>query len=148
MRIAILQRDPVYCKSIEKIIIEAGHACLTYQDGLTLSKALAHSTVDMLILDWHGMRLAGGDILKSVRSVGGDQLPVMFASMDGSEESMVRAFTFGADDYVTLPLRPFEFRARVRALLRRAYPERHGAARFDCGPYHFDTVRDPQSLTQ
>ncbi|CAG4887705.1 response regulator [Paraburkholderia saeva] len=148
MRIAILQRDPVHCKIIEKIITDAGHTCLTYQDGMTLSKALARSSVDMLVLDWHGSRLSGADILKSVRSVGGDQMPVMFASADGSEESMVRALSFGADDYMKLPVRPFEFRARVRALLRRAYPERHGAARFDCGPYHFDTVRGQQSLTQ
>ncbi|CAG4895303.1 response regulator transcription factor [Paraburkholderia saeva] len=146
MRIAILQRDPVHCKIIEKIITDAGHTCLTYQDGMTLSKALARSSVDMLVLDWHGSRLSGADILKSVRSVGGDQMPVMFASADGSEESMVRALSFGADDYMKLPVRPFEFRARVRALLRRAYPERHGAARFDCGPYHFDTRRQLVTL--
>ncbi|TGP13046.1 response regulator transcription factor, partial [Mesorhizobium sp. M2D.F.Ca.ET.233.01.1.1] len=46
-----------------------------------------------------------------------------------------------ADDYVALPLRPAEFRERVGALLRRAYPERFGSVSFDVGPYRFDTHR-------
>jgi two-component system, OmpR family, phosphate regulon response regulator PhoB len=55
---------------------------------------------------------------------------------------VVRAFASGADDYVALPLRPGEFRERIAALLRRAYPERFGAARnFNVGPYQFDTHR-------
>jgi hypothetical protein len=83
-----------------------------------------------------------------VRAVGGDRLPVLFASAETSEDSVVRAFASGADDYVALPLRPGEFRERVAALLRRAYPDRFSAASFDVGPYHFDTSRRPQSLIQ
>ncbi|MDE1179675.1 response regulator transcription factor [Paraburkholderia sp.] len=141
MRIAILQRDPVQRQLIELILSQAGHSCLTYDDGLTMSKALARSTVDMLVLDWYGMRLSGYDVLKSIRAVAGDQMPVLFASEDSSEESAVRAFTGGADDYVNLPVRPVEFRERVSALLRRAYPDRHGMGSFDVGPYHFDSQR-------
>lgn len=146
MRIAILQRDPVHSKAIEKLVIDAGYSCVVYQDGLALSKALACSSVDLLVLDWPGGRLSGSDVLKSVRSVGGDQMPVMFATADDSEESIVRAFAYGADEYVSLPLRPAEFRARMGALLRRAYPDRHGSARFDVGPYHFDTRRQLVTL--
>jgi DNA-binding response OmpR family regulator len=142
MRIAVLQRDPVMRQSIEKILMSAGHTCMVYDDGLTMSKALARSTVDMLVLDWQGTRLSGSEVLRSVRAVGGDRLPVVFASAETSEDSVVRAFASGADDYVTLPLRPGEFRERVAALLRRAYPDRVGAAKnFNVGPYQFDTRR-------
>jgi DNA-binding response OmpR family regulator len=129
MRIAILQRDPLQRQSIEKTLVQAGHTCVTYDDGLNMSRVLARSTVDLLVLDWHGVRLSGVDVLKSVRAVGGDRLPA------------VRAFAAGADDYVSLPLRPAEFRERVAALLRRAYPDRHSVASFDAGPYHFDGRR-------
>ena len=141
MRIAILQRDAVMRESIEKILTGAGHTCVAYNDGLTLSKALARSTSDLLVLDWQSTRLSGAEILRSVRAVGGDRLPVMFASRETSEESVVRAFAGGADDYVALPLRQAEFRERVTALLRRTYPERFSTANFDVGPYHFDTRR-------
>ncbi|SIO18115.1 MULTISPECIES: response regulator transcription factor [Paraburkholderia] len=141
MRIAILQRDPLQRQSIEKTLVQAGHTCVTYDDGLNMSRVLARSTVDLLVLDWHGVRLSGVDVLKSVRAVGGDRLPVVFASKESTEEAAVRAFAAGADDYVSLPLRPAEFRERVAALLRRAYPDRHSVASFDAGPYHFDGRR-------
>jgi DNA-binding response OmpR family regulator len=141
MRIAILQRDPVMRQSIEKILTSAGHTCAGYDDGLTMSKTLARSTVDLLVLDWHGTRLSGTEVLRTARAVGGDRVPVIFVSRDTSEESMVRAFVNGADDYAALPVRPAEFRERVAALLRRAYPDRFSTSSFDVGPYRFDTHR-------
>jgi DNA-binding response OmpR family regulator len=148
MRIAVLQPDPDMRLSIEQIILGAHHSCVAYDDGLAMSKALARSTVDLLILDWHGARLSGVEVLRSLRGVGGERLPVMFASRDTSEASMVRAFVNGADDYVGLPLRAGEFRERIAALLRRAYPDRFNATSFTAGPYHFDISRRPQSLAQ
>ncbi|MFL9960145.1 response regulator transcription factor [Paraburkholderia sediminicola] len=141
MRIAVLQRDPIMRQSIEQVLLKAGHICMLYDDGLAMSKALARSTADLLVLDWLGTRLSGTEVLRSVRGGGGDPLPVMFASLDTSEESMVRAFVSGADDYIGLPLRAAEFRERIAALLRRAYPERSSAAGFEVGPYHFDNRR-------
>jgi DNA-binding response OmpR family regulator len=141
MRIAVLQRDPVMRLSIEQVLLKASHTCVVYEDGLAMSKALARSTVDLLVLDWQGTRLSGAEVLRSVRGVGGDRLPIMFASNDTSEESVVRAFANGADDYVGLPLRAAEFRERVAALLRRAYPDRFSTASFSVGPYQFDTRR-------
>jgi DNA-binding response OmpR family regulator len=146
MRIAILQRDPLQSQSIEQILQQAGHTCATFDDGLSMSKALARSTVDLLVLDWNGMRLSGIDVLKSVRAVGGDRMPVVFASHDRSEAAAVRAFAAGADDYVPLPVRPAEFRERIAALLRRAYPDRLSVATFDAGPYHFDAHRQLVTL--
>lgn len=146
MRIAILQRDPVMRQSIERILTNASHTCVTFDDGLSLSKALARSTVDLLVLDWHGTRLSGAEVLRSVRAVGGDRVPVVFASEESAEESVVRAFASGADDYIMLPLRPGEFRERIGALLRRAYPDRFNGASFDVGPYHFDTHRQIVTL--
>jgi two-component system, OmpR family, phosphate regulon response regulator PhoB len=146
MRIAILQRDPVARQSIEKILVQADHSCVSYDDGLSMSKALAHSTVDLLILDWHGVRLSGTDILRAARAVGGDRMPVMFASADASEASVVRALASGADEYVILPVRPAEFRERVGALLRRAYPERYNTTSFNVGPYRFDANRQVVTL--
>lgn len=146
MRIAILQRDPQQSQSIGQILMQAGHTCATFDDGRSMSKALARSTVDLLVLDWQGMRLSGADVLRSVCAVGGCRMPVVFAWHDRSEAATVRAIAAGADEYVTLPVRPAECRERVAALLRRAYPDRHSVASLDAGPYRFDAHRQLVTL--
>ncbi|ADG18373.1 response regulator transcription factor [Paraburkholderia atlantica] len=147
MRVAVLQRDPVMRQSIESMLVRAGHFCAAYEDGRAMSRSLVHSTMDLLVLDWQDTRPAGADLLRSVRLVAGEHVPIMFVSNDRSEESMVRALAGGADEYLALPLRDAEFRARVAALLRRAYPVRFSAATcFEIGPYRFDTVRRAVTL--
>jgi two-component system phosphate regulon response regulator PhoB len=122
MRVAVLQTDSQHRFIIGEIVERLGHTCLPFGDGLALSKALSRSTVDMLILDWNSSGLSGLDTLKSTRLGGGERVPVLFASSDGSESNVVRALTAGADDYVKHPVGAGELSARVEALLRRAYP--------------------------
>jgi len=141
MRVAVLQHDPVVRQSIQDVLMSAGHFCTAYDDGLEMSRALAHSTMDLLVLDWQCTRLAGAELLSLIRRIAGERLPIMFVSNDRSEATMVRALADGADDYLPLPLRAAEFRARVAALLRRAYPERYTTASFEVGSYRFDRVR-------
>jgi two-component system, OmpR family, phosphate regulon response regulator PhoB len=138
MRIAVLQRDAAQREQIVLALAQGGHTCLSFSDGFALTAALAASTVDMLVLDWHGVRLSGADVLKTARAVNGNQVPVLFASADTSDDSVVRAFSVGADDYVSLPVCPVVFRARVNALLRRAFPDRYETVTFEAGPYRFD----------
>lgn len=145
MHIAILQRDPAQRVDIERVLAQGGHTCMPFSDELVLTKALASSTVDMLVLDWKGTRLSGADVLRTVRAVNGSHIPVLFASEDISDDSVVHAFAVGADDYVSLPVCPSVFRARVDALLRRAFPDRCDRMTLDVGPYRFNMRR--QSVT-
>lgn len=138
MRVAILQTDPSYRNLISDVVKRLGYTCVTFGDGLSLSKALSRSTVDLLILDWNSSGLCGLDLLKSVRSSFGERVPVLFATPDGAEHNIVCALTAGADDYVVYPIRPGEFGARVEALLRRAYPANTQAC-LEVGPYRFDS---------
>jgi two-component system, OmpR family, phosphate regulon response regulator PhoB len=147
MRIAILQCDAAQLGEIERVLAQSGHTCLPFSDGFALTKALATSTIDMLVLDWQGSRLSGAEVLKTVRAVNGSHIPVLFASEDVSDESIVRAFSVGADDYVGLPVCPPVFRARVNALLRRAFPDGFGTMVFDTGPYHFDVRRQAVTVS-
>ena len=46
-------------------------------------------------------------------------LPVIFISGYGRDETIARALEAGADDYVVKPFSPTELTARIRAALRR-----------------------------
>ena len=52
------------------------------------------------------------------------QLPIIMLTARGEESERVRGLATGADDYIVKPFSVPELIARVRALLRRALPER------------------------
>ncbi len=54
-------------------------------------------------------------------------LPVIMLTARGDESERVRGLSIGADDYIVKPFSVPELMARVRALLRRARPDRVAA---------------------
>jgi DNA-binding response OmpR family regulator len=63
----------------------------------------------------------GFETLERLRLV--SSVPVIMLTAKGDEDDRIRGLDLGADDYVTKPFNPRELVARVRAVLRRAYPE-------------------------
>ena len=66
-----------------------------------------------------------------------DEIPVIFISAYGRDETIARALESGAADYIVKPFSPTEFVARVQAALRdRAEPESFalGELTIDYGP--------------
>src|SRR4051794_7095332 len=61
--------------------------------------------------------LDGWQTLKGIRAR--SDVPVVMLTAEDGEQDKVRGLTGGADDYVTKPLAPAEFVARIQALLRR-----------------------------
>jgi two-component system phosphate regulon response regulator PhoB len=86
---------------------------------------LEESPPDLLILDWMLPGVSGLEICRRLRA--GDAtrtLPVIMLTARGEEAERVRGLAVGADDYVVKPFSVPELMARVKALLRRAKPER------------------------
>ena len=51
-------------------------------------------------------------------------IPILILTARGAEQDRIRGLTTGADDYVVKPFSVPELMARVKAILRRASPER------------------------
>ncbi len=81
--------------------------------------------------------MLGIDLLSVVRSRHREILPILFVTAEERERGLVRALGQGADDYIAKPFHIPELRARVEALLRRAYPVPYAGTPFAVGPYHF-----------
>lgn len=89
---------------------------------------LAEAPPDLLILDWMLPGVSGLEICRRLRArEHGRDLPVIMLTARGEESERVRGLSVGADDYVVKPFSTPELMARVRALLRRARPERVAA---------------------
>jgi two-component system phosphate regulon response regulator PhoB len=80
---------------------------------------------DLLLLDWMLPGLSGIELCRRLRQrVETQRLPIILLTARGEESERVRGLATGADDYVVKPFSVPELVARVRALLRRASPER------------------------
>ena len=86
---------------------------------------LAEAPPDLVILDWMLPGVSGLEICRRLRAREATKtLPVIMLTARGDEGERVRGLSVGADDYVVKPFSVPELMARVRALLRRARPER------------------------
>jgi len=80
---------------------------------------------DLVVLDWMLPGLSGIELCRRLRArPETQQLPIIMLTARGEESERVRGLATGADDYIVKPFSVPELLARVRALLRRARPER------------------------
>ncbi|MEJ8857733.1 response regulator transcription factor [Variovorax robiniae] len=136
MRIAALDDEPSQLELIRHTMEGIGHECHGYTEGKTLLRDLRQQSFDLLILDWTLPEVSGPTIVKWIRQDLASRLPILFVTNRREEADMVEGLSAGADDFMVKPIRVGELEARVKALLRRAYPSQHEAEVL-FGPYHF-----------
>jgi len=130
MRIGILDDDPVQMQLLAHVARAMGHTVNEYALGDAMLRALAYESYDMLILDWQLPDSTGIKVVEWVRRNISESIPVLFVTSRDDERDIVEALTAGADDYMVKPVRVSELTARIRALLRRGYPETVGIQTF------------------
>ncbi len=80
---------------------------------------------DLILLDWMLPGLSGIELCRRIRRADTTRgVPVLMLTARGEESDRVRGLSIGADDYVVKPFSVPEVLARVKALLRRASPDR------------------------
>ena len=96
---------------------------------------------DLVVLDWMLPGISGIELCRRLRARPETRaLPVIMLTARGEESERVRGLVTGADDYIVKPFSVPELVARVRALLRRAKPERV-ADILEVGDIGLDRVR-------
>jgi two-component system response regulator RegX3 len=77
---------------------------------------------DLILLDLHLPDGDGRDVCRTIRARSG--VPIIILTARGTETDRIVGLELGADDYVVKPFSGAEVIARIRAVLRRAKPER------------------------
>jgi two-component system phosphate regulon response regulator OmpR len=87
-------------------------------DGEQMTKKLAMSHFDLIVLDW---MLPGEDGLSICMRLSNDDNspPIIMLTANGTEDSRISGLEVGADDYMAKPFNPRELVARIHAVLRR-----------------------------
>src|SRR3989442_9402139 len=102
-----------------------GYGVETVARGDEADLLLKERSPDLVILDWMLPGLSGIELCRRLRArPETKRLPIIMLTARGEESEKVRGLATGADDYIVKPFSVPELLARVRALLRRANPER------------------------
>lgn len=122
MRLLVLEDDPVWRAEVEGVFREDGYSCVGCSNGAAIKTVLQRDSFDLLMLDWNLPDATGFELLLWVREHLDPCPPVVMVTSRSDAEDIVRALNAGADDFVIKPCDRDILKARVSAVLRRAYP--------------------------
>ena len=86
---------------------------------------VAEERPDLVVLDWMLPTVSGIELCRRLRARPETRsVPILMLTARGEESDRIRGLSTGADDYVVKPFSLPELMARVKAILRRAAPDR------------------------
>ena len=100
---------------------------------------LKTTTPDLILLDINLQGMYGFEFLNIYNKQ--SDCPVLIVSARDSDEDIIMALGYGADEFVTKPFSPKVLMARIRALLRRKQRGSSGSSKnvIQFGPYTLNT---------
>ena len=121
-RILVVDDDPQALLFVRDALTEAGYSAIVTGDHQELSPIIRREKPHLVLLDLMLPGTDGIELMERVPELA--DLPVIFISAYGRDETIARALEAGAVDYIVKPFSPTELTARIRAALRRyAEPE-------------------------
>lgn len=124
-RILVVEDETALAEMLRYNLEAEGFSVDVSGNGEQAELAIAESPPDLIVLDWMLPGLSGLELCRRLRNgKRASPIPILMVTARGEEADRVRGLSIGADDYVTKPFSNLELLARVRALLRRASPQR------------------------
>ncbi|RMG62085.1 MAG: DNA-binding response regulator [Calditrichaeota bacterium] len=137
MRILVIEDEKEVASFVRRALEAESHAVDVAHTGREGEELAWSEPYDLIILDIMLPDYDGLTVLKHLRREG-VVTPVLMLTARGEVSDRVAGLDAGADDYLVKPFAVAELRARVRALLRRAAPEKEVLLR--AGPLTLDPV--------
>lgn len=138
MEVYYTEDDKHIAQGVKTYLEEKGLKVTILESVSASRQALCKKQPSIMLIDWN-LPDGSGDLLCSwIRSRFGDSLPVLFLTVKGETEDIVKGFQNGADDYV---IKPFELEvlySRIMAILRRARSLATNGDKLFCDSIHLD----------
>ena len=115
--VLVVDDDPRMLRFVRDALIQAGYAPHTAGDADQLPQIIRTQRPCLVLLD---LMLPGADGIELMETVPElVDVPVIFISAYGRDETVAKALEKGADDYLVKPFSATELTARIQAVLRR-----------------------------
>ena len=116
-RILVVDDDPQTLGYLCDALSSAGYAPLATDDPAKLPELVRAKKPRLVLLDPARAAADGIELMRRLRELA--DIPVIFISGYGRDETIAQALELGAADYIVKPFSPTELTARVQSALRR-----------------------------
>lgn len=115
MKIGLLEDDRTLSYGIKRFLVQEGYEVITY---FTLNEAKASiEMMDLYLVDITLPDGSGFDFVEYIRK--NSSTPVIYISAKDDENSILKGFDLGGDDYITKPFSLHELKRRIGAIKKR-----------------------------
>jgi len=118
----VVEDDDALRAALGRALRLEGYVVDEASDGARALTQLALLRADVMVLDVLMPGVDGLTVCQRLRAMG-DRTPVLLLTARDLVADRVQGLNAGADDYLTKPFAVDELLARVRALIRRSYPD-------------------------
>jgi type II secretory ATPase GspE/PulE/Tfp pilus assembly ATPase PilB-like protein len=121
-RKVLLVEDEDQLRAVLRDLLEReGFVVIEARDGVQALDEMDRGAPDALVLDLNLPRLDGYQVLTHMRARAATaRIPVLVLTARGDEDSEVKVFESGANDFIVKPFRPRALSARLKALLAKS----------------------------
>ena len=123
-RIFIVEDESGILELAAEFFNNKGFQVFCFSDGKSFFEYIEEQSPDIILLDLMLPDTHGFDVCKRLK---GDSryssIPIIIMSGQGEDLSKITGLDLGADDYMVKPVSLAELNARIKAVLRRQYPE-------------------------
>ena len=129
--VLVLDDDPQALRYMRDALAASGYRAIVTGEHRELARIIRAEQPRLVLLDLVLPGTDGIELMQSVPEL--SDLPVIFISGYGRDETIARALESGAADYLVKPFSPTELTARIRAALCRAEHPEPFALAFNAG---------------
>ena len=115
--VLVVDDDPLTLRMVRDALAAVGYSPFVTGDPQEVSRLIKTKKPQLVLLDLMLPGTDGIELMEQVPEMA--DLPVIFISGYGRDETIARALQKGAADYIVKPFSPTELAARVQAVLRR-----------------------------
>ena len=126
--ILVVDDDPRMLRFVREVLTRAGYSATVTGEYREMSRIIQAKRPRLVVLDLMLPDTDGIELMETVPELA--DLPVIFISAYGRDETIAKALERGAVDYLVKPFSGTELTARIRAALRvRAEPQEFALSR-------------------
>ena len=151
-KVLIVEDEKAIADMLKAYLNKEGYEVFLANEGLTGIALYNINQPHLVVLDRMLPDLSGDQVCLEIRKI--SKVPIMMLTAKADEESRIEGFELGVDDYVTKPFSTREVVYRIKALLKRTYPQQVKVMDYDDGYLAIDLsggniyrAQEHQSLT-